>query len=117
MSNIYQPPQEVDFNELKKYIETNKTKEAIEGIIAASLSCKDRDGLHYFIGDVLKNCQNNFIKNACIKACGHMVRIDGYINDDIISYINNLNNDVLYSGAISDFQDDVEIYLKQRYES
>ena len=41
-----------------------------------------------------------------------MVRIDGYINDDIISYINNLNNDVLYSGAISDFQDDVEIYLK-----
>ncbi|RKM38083.1 hypothetical protein D6D80_09195, partial [Moraxella catarrhalis] len=72
MSNIYQTPQEVDFNELKKYIETNKAKKAIEGIIAASLSCKDRDGLHYFIGDVLKNCQNNFIKNACIKACGHM---------------------------------------------
>lgn len=41
-----------------------------------------------------------------------MVRIDGYINDDIISYINNLNSEGLYGGAISDFQDDIEIYLK-----
>lgn len=117
MSNIYQSPQEIDFNELKKYIDTNNSEKAIEGIIGASLYYKDRDGLHDFIGSVLKNCQNNFIKNACIKACGHMVRIDGYISDDIISYINNLNGDGLYDGAISDFQDDIEIYLKlkQRY--
>ncbi|MCL1624321.1 hypothetical protein M2R47_08755 [Moraxella sp. Tifton1] len=112
MSNIYQLPQEIDFNELKKYIDTNDNKKAIEGIIGASLYCKDREGLHYFIGDVLRNCQNNLIKNACIKACSHMVRIDGYINDDIISYINNLNGEGLYDGAISDFQDDIEIYLK-----
>ena len=112
MSNIYQSPQEIDFNELKKYIDINNSEKAIEGIIGASLYCKNRDVLHYFIGDILKNCQNNLIKNACIKACGHMVRIDGYINDDIISYINNLNSEGLYGGAISDFQDDIEIYLK-----
>ena len=45
MSNIYQTPQEVDFNELKKYIETNKAKKQLKVLL-----------LHLYLAKIEMDC-------------------------------------------------------------
>lgn len=111
MSNIYQDPKVSSVEMIDGFISNNQNDKAIEAIIGLSLYSDARQDLQPFLLGLLNNSNNIDIKNACIKALSHIVRIDRKIDNEILNIIDDLKSNPQYIANINDLLDDMEIYL------
>lgn len=114
MSNIYRNPQNYSIETIDNFIINYEIDKAVEAIIGLALYSDNRQDLQNFILNLLNSSKNTDIKNACIKALSHIVRIDGKIDEKVFDIINELKDNRLYLANIGDLTDDIEVYLKNR---
>lgn len=98
------------FDQINYLISKGNITEAVQEIIGLSLYGDNRLNIHDFILKLLKSCNNKDIQHACIKAAGHLVRIDGFISNDLVSNCKNMSNDIFFSGVVEDLIDDINIF-------
>mgnify|MGYP003592098252 CR=1 FL=1 len=112
MSIIYQQPKLHGIADIKFFILKNDIVSATEGIIALSMYGENRIEIFNFLKNILFLCDNENIKSACVKSMSHIVRIDKYIDDELLKILDILNANEYYQGSISDLMNDIEIFCK-----
>lgn len=111
MNNIYQDPKNYSIEMISDFISNNQNDKVAEAVIGLSLYSDDRQNLQSFIFGLLNTSKNADVKNACIKALSHIVRIDKKIDNKILNIIDDLKSNPQYVANINDLLDDMEVYL------
>lgn len=112
MRNLYKEPEIFNIDKINHFLISQQNEKAIEAIIGLSLYSENRQNLQVFILDLLEKSQDVAIKNACIKALSHIVRIDKSLDERTFQIIDKLKDNPLYIANINDLLDDIEIFLK-----
>ncbi|OAV24920.1 hypothetical protein AO371_0781 [Moraxella catarrhalis] len=111
MNMIYQEPKLISIDIVRIFLLEKDINNAIKGIISLSIYGENRKDIYHFIKNTLLSSDNKDIKIACIKSIGNIVRIDNFIDEELLGFLEFLRKEEYYQGVLSDLYDDIDIFI------